>query len=76
MLLPVTVLVRTSANEPPEERRVGINPVEVARVEEGDEPGTVQVWCGDPKPMVIRGTVDELIGAVNELTMQFAEAEE
>mgnify|MGYP001370441977 CR=1 FL=1 len=67
MLLPVTVLVRTSASEPPEERMVGINPEEVARVEEGDEAGTVQLWCGGQSPMVIRGTVEELIGAVNTL---------
>lgn len=67
MLLPVTVLVRASASEPPEEKTVGINPEEVARVEEGDEEGTVQLWCGGQNPMVIRGTVEELIGAVNEL---------
>jgi len=67
MLLPVTVLVRTNASDPPAEKMVGINPDEVARVEEGDEPGTVQLWCGGQNPMVIRGTVEELIGAVNEL---------
>lgn len=68
MLLPVTVLARTNASDPPEEKTVGINPEEVGMVEEGEEEGTVQVWCGGKqKPHIVRGTVEELIGAVNEL---------
>jgi len=69
MLLPVTVLMRTSASDPPEEKMIGINPEEVGMVEEGEEAGTVQVWCGGKqKPYIVRGTVEELIGAVNELS--------
>jgi len=68
MLLPLTILTRTSASEPPAEKLVGVNPAAIGQVEEGVDEGTVQVWCeGQGKPFVVRGTVEEIIGAVNGL---------
>lgn len=66
MVIPLTILVRTSASEPPEERTIGLNPDAVARIEEGIDEGTIHLWAdGTDRPYVIRGTVEEHIAYVN-----------
>jgi len=66
MLIPLTILVRESANDEPVEYTVAINPESVARVEDGLEDGTIHVWAdGTSKPYVIRGTVEEFASYVN-----------
>lgn len=66
MLLPLTILVRESANSEPEERTIAINPDTVARAEDGIDEGTIHVWAdGTSKPYVIRGTVEAFACYVN-----------
>lgn len=61
MVVPLTILVRTSASEPPEERTVLLNPESIARVEESIDKGIIDVWCDgmEDHPYKVRGTVDE-----------------
>ena len=66
MVLPITILIRSSASEPAIERTIGLNPDTVARIEDGVDSGTIQLWAdGMDKPYTIAGTVDEFINYVN-----------
>ncbi len=72
MLLPLTILVRTSASDPPEERSVGLDPESIARVEDSNEEGVIDIWADgmDGTPYKVRGTVDEFIGYVNSFFIE------
>lgn len=68
MLLPLKILKRVSASEPPVEKLIGVDPAGIVRVEDGREEGTVAVWCdGSSAPYFVKATVAEIIGAVNLL---------
>ncbi|MFA5234971.1 MAG: hypothetical protein WC390_11285 [Sulfurimonas sp.] len=66
MLLPLTILIRESASEPPIECVIGLNLEEIARVEEGMDEGTIHVYAdGSRAPYTIAGTVEEFVSLVN-----------
>ena len=67
MLLPFLILVRHGASEPPEERRIGIDPESIARVEQADDdPATCWLHVdGGEKPYRIKSSVEEIINHVN-----------
>ena len=66
MLLPLTILVRESAGDKPTEKHIGLDPESIARVEDGVDPGTVHLYAdGMDHPYTLRGTVEEVVYAVN-----------
>ena len=66
MVIPLTILIRTSASEPPTEQVIGLNPDSVARIEDGVDDGTIHIWTdGADKPLVVKGTVEEHIAYIN-----------
>lgn len=77
MLLPLIILKRISASEPPVEKLIGVDPAGIVRVEESRDDGVVRVWCDEAdEPYFVKGTVAELIGAVNLLLTGGAEEEQ
>jgi len=70
MLIPLTILVRESASDPPVEKHIGLHPDAIARVEDGTDEGTIHLWAdGSEKPYVLAGTVLEFVEYVNSFYM-------
>lgn len=70
MLIPINVLIRNSASEPPVEKTIALNPDTIARVEESGEEGIVQWWAdGMDRPHKTRATVAEFAEYVNEFSV-------
>ena len=66
MVIPLTILIRKSASEPPAKQVIGLNPDSVARIEDGVDEGTIHLWTdGADKPLVVAGTVEEHIAYIN-----------
>ena len=72
MLMPLTILVRDSASEPPTERNVGLNPETIARIEDSIDEGVIDIWADgmDGKPYKVKGTVEEFVGYINSFFME------
>jgi len=68
MIIPLTILERTSASEPPVVKKVGINPESVARIEEDEYDGQLvcNVYCdGMSAPYRVPSGINVLIELVN-----------
>ena len=70
MLIPIAVLIRQSASEPPIEKTIALNPDTIARVEDSNEEGIVQWWAdGMDRPHKTRTTVEEFAAYVNDFCL-------
>lgn len=76
MVVSLIVLVRTSASEPSEERTVLLNPESIARVEDSNDDGVIDVWTDgmEDHPYKIKGTVEEFHDYL--LSLYYPEEEE